>query len=482
MPGKYQKKSSSPRGPVILVALLVVVLIALLGVALWLSGQTPANPTEPSSTDSTAGSTTGSTGAIGSTGSTAGTSAPPQTTVTTAPTKPYVGKVTTATITNTGDMLMHNKVLASGYSAATDSYDFSRSFQYLKKYVERADYAVANLEVTLAGKDNGYKYTGWPYFNSPDVLIDNLKDVGFDMLLTANNHCYDTGTFGFHRTQQVLQEKGMNHLGTVPNENTPLWQVLDINGIKVGMACYTYKGNDTDVVNLNGNYLRPEDSKLVSAFGYNRLDEFYAEMEANIAAMEAAGAEAIVVYMHWGNEYFLTQNSWQTTIGQKLCDLGVDVIVGGHPHVVQPMELLTSKTDPDHSTVCIYSMGNAISNQRVEEMGGDPNTEHTEDGVLFSFTLAKYTDGTVIVESVELIPTWVRHFYDAEEGHYVYQILPLDTQMADWLVSYDLTEEDYIEVTESYDRTWALVGSGLDRIQNYVAALVEQTEDRLGIS
>ncbi len=479
MGGKYKKSRPAPRGLVLLIAVLAAVLVLLLGLALWISGQDGQVSTVPNGTSSaTHSGSTGSTQAS----STADTTAPTQTTVTTAPTEPPVRKIASATISNTGDLLMHTKVLTSGYQTSTDSYDFSRSFLYFQDYVKMADYAVANLEVTLAGKGNGYAYAGFPFFNCPDALIDNLQDAGFDMLLTANNHSYDTGTIGFHRTQQVLQEKGMNYLGTIPDEDTPLWQVREIDGIKVGMVCYTYKGNNTDVVNLNGNFLSQTDGKLIGAFGYNQLDVFYSEMQSHIAAMEAAGAEAVVVYMHWGNEYYLQENNWQSSIAQKLCDLGVDVIVGGHPHVVQPLELLTSSVDPQQKTVCIYSMGNAISNQRVEFMGGWPDTEHTEDGVLFSFSFAKYTDGTVIVESVELLPTWVCHYYDDATASYVYQILPLDTAIEDWKTQFNLSEEDYAEALESYDRTMDIAGDGLQEIRDYVSQLVEQTEDRLGIT
>ena len=152
-------------------------------------------------------------------------------------------------------------------------------------------------------------------------------------------------------------------------------------------------------------------------------------METAIANMKQDGAEVIVVYMHWGNEYRLTTTQTQRTMAQKLCDLGVDVIVGAHPHVVEPVDLLTS-TVSGKNTLCVYSMGNAISNQRVEEPSITMKSGHTEDGMLFSFTVTKYSDGSVRLTDAAVLPTWV-HLYSK-----TYQIIPLDKTVSDWSVSF----------------------------------------------
>ncbi len=201
-------------------------------------------------------------------------------------------------------------------------------------------------------------------------------------------------------------------------------------------------------------------------------------MQQNIAAMEAAGAEAVVLYIHWGNEYRLTESVQQNQIAQKMCDLGVDVIVGGHPHVVQPMELLSSTVDPDQKTVCIYSLGNAVSNQRD---GLVMNGGYTEDGVLFSFTFAKYSDGTVILESAEILPLWVNMYYSAAAGRNIYEILPLDKQVADWKTQFNLSDSTYSKSLASYERTMGIIGGGLEEIQQYLAQQLAQTEANLGM-
>ncbi len=455
----------------LLVGILSAILVVLIGVALWVTSLEPQPSLESSvSTQTTAPITTAQT--------------EPSTT-TTVSTAPPIVKLSTATIANTGDILMHNPIINGNFDPDTGTYDFARCFRFFTDYVSAADLAVANLEVTLAGNDNGYGYSGYPTFNCPDIIAQNLQDTGFDLLLTANNHSYDTRGVGFHRTQQILQSIGMDYLGTVPSVDMPLWQVKEVNGIQIGMLCYTYETENSyeDRISLNGIVLSPEDSPLIGSFSYNRLDAFYADVQASIAAMEEAGAEAVVLYIHWGTEYYNTQNSYQDTIAQSLCDLGVDVIVGGHPHVIQPMELLTSTTDPNHKTVCLYSMGNCISNQRVEYMEGWPSTEHSEDGVLFSIIFAKYSDGTVILESVDILPLWVNHYLRVpERGQFMHEVIPLDTQIEDWQTQFGLDDEMLQETRESYDRTMAILGGGLQQVQEYLAQLVADTEAALGVT
>lgn len=385
---------------------------------------------------------------------------------TTEPTQPSVTLVSTAKITAMGDMLMHLPCIEAAENS-DGSYSFDHFFKYIKDYVEQADYAVANLETTLAGLDNGYKYSGYPAFNCPDDIVDTLKNVGFDMMLTANNHCYDTRSKGYHRTQQILTDANMDYIGTVPNEDTPQYLIKNINGIAVGMVCYTYEDNaDPNVVAPNGISMKDADEKLINSFNISELDTFYTRIEGQIQEMKEQGAEALVLYIHWGVEYQLKENKTQNTIAQKMCDLGIDVIVGGHPHVIQPMELLTSTSDETHKTLCLYSTGNALSNQRRDLMR--LNTGHTEDGIVFNFTFAKYSDGTVRVEDASVIPTWINKYKSSSTGKYVYDIYPLDDQIEDWKTQMDMRESTEKEARASYDRTMEIVGDGLEEITNYL--------------
>ena len=401
------------------------------------------------------------------------TAAPTETTVpeTTLPVPEHV--VSTATIVSTGDLLMHMPVIDTCWK--TGGYDFESVFRYLGGYVSDADLAVANLETTLAGTDNGYGYSGYPNFNCPDAIVDGAKDAGFDLLLNANNHSYDTSSVGMHRTMRILNEKGMEYLGIVDSGEQKRYLVKEINDIKIGMIAYTYETDQSaERVALNGLPLRAEDAPLVNAFDETKLDVFYEELAGQLESMKADGAEATVLYIHWGVEYHLTENQKQNEIAQKLCDLGIDVIIGGHPHVVQPMELLESTVDPNHKTVCLYSMGNAVSNQRLGNLSAI-NTAHTEDGVLFSVTFSKYSDGTVYLESTDLIPLWVMRRSDATGNEY--NMLPLDMEReSEWKDLYNMQDYHVTSAKNSYDRTMAIVGEGLDACQSWLQQCYEERE------
>ena len=198
------------------------------------------------------------------------------------------------------------------------------------------------------------------------------------------------------------------------------------------------------------------------------MEGFTADLAEKVSDMRADGAEAIVLYIHWGEEYQTKQNSQQKAMAQAACDLGVDVIVGGHPHVIQPLDLLTSTTDSDHKTICLYSTGNAMSNQRLGNISY-VKTAHTEDGIFFSFTLVKYSDGTVRVEGVEVLPLWVN--LHTSTGKTVYDILPLDKAVTDWKTAFKLTDSTLTQANDSYDRTMKIVGSGLEKIEAYLNSL-----------
>lgn len=395
------------------------------------------------------------------------------------PTEDAPQLVSTATVLSTGDILMHGKVINSG-KQDDGSYNFDSIFQYVKSYSQAADFSVANLETTLCGTDNGYAYAGNPKFNCPDAIVDSLKGAGFDMLLTANNHADDTSLVGYKRTLNVVREKGLDTLGTYLSADEQKWTIEEVNGIKIGMVCYTY----SDGFSQNGypllNYNEVGENGILNYFTYDKLPEFYTQLQGYLDEMKAAGAEATVVYLHWGEEYKWKTgegpNANQTAMAQKLCDMGVDVIVGGHPHVVQPVDLLQSGTDAEHKTIVLYSMGNAVSNQRKEEMQQSEPTGHTEDGVLFCVTFAKYSDGSVFVDSAELIPTWVN--MHANSGATEYNILPLEeATAAQWQAQFGLTDTQLANAKASFDRTQALTLTGMEKVQSYLAQQKQPQEN-----
>ena len=390
-----------------------------------------------------------------------------------APTRPELPhEVSSAKLTVTGDLLPHKIIYAKGSVVYQDEqdYDFDPVFKYLHGYTDQADYAVANLETSLFGPEK--PYAGNPRLNTPDQIVDGAKNAGFDMLLTANNHCNDTDLPGVLRTVKVVREKGLTALGTNLTDEEPKYHIEDINGIKIGMLCYTYEDSqDPKVVTFNYHPLPKESSGLVCSFPKfteaKSREPFYQGLEAQITEMREKGAEAIVLFLHWGEEYHLEPSQDQREMAQRLCNLGVDLVIGGHPHVVQPVELITSTRDPEHKMVCLYSLGNAVSNQRREAMKSQ-KSGHTEDGMLFNATFRKYSDGSVHLAQVDVIPTGV-YKHGEEKKNLEYNILPLEDSTRDqWQQRYALDLDGLQKTAESYNRTMSLVGPGLTRSNQWL--------------
>ena len=375
-----------------------------------------------------------------------------------------ITKVSTARIVATGDLLMHLPVINSGLQR-DGSYDFTSTFQYLAPYVTAADYGVINLETTLAG--TSYPYSGYPKFNCPDGIVTSAAAAGFDMLLTANNHCNDTGTTGFNRTLQVIAENGLVSLGTKATIEEPDYQIVTLNGISLGLICYTYTVPiESGQPNVNGLPLTEDTASRINLFDYENLDVFYARFQQQMDAMAEDGAEAVVLFIHWGEEYQLTPNRYQKAMAQALCDLGVDVIIGNHPHVVQSLELLTASNNPNHRTICLYSTGNALSNQRKGSVSA-LKTAHMEDGVLFSVTFARYSDGSVVLEDVDALPFWV--YRKGSGGNRQYYLLPLDSENRDnWQTLYNLNGETTALANESWQRTMDQLNVDLEELRSHL--------------
>lgn len=369
---------------------------------------------------------------------------------------------TYATVISTGDIMAHLTQL-TGAKTASGEYDFSAFFKEASPYFKAADLAVANLEVTFGGTESG-QYSGYPVFNTPDSLAVAIKDSGLNFLVTANNHAYDTGLYGLKRTAQVLKQEGIEFIGTRETTDDLNFAVKEINGIKIGIANFTYEtsGQVAGRKYLNGAIIAKEANDLINSFSYDRIDEFYADSANMISQMKSGGAEYIVFYVHWGNEYKLSPDTWQKTIAQKLSNLGVNMIIGSHPHVIEPVELIHSE-DGESTTVCIYSLGNFVSNQRKELMNSCP-TGHTEDGALFSFTLKKDKDG-VTLNSLDLVPTWVNKYKGG--GGYLYTVYPLESA-EDGSTKYSLDSAAAANAAKSYERTKEIVASGLTECQQAI--------------
>lgn len=362
-------------------------------------------------------------------------------------------KVETIKLTAVGDFLMHIDIVAAQYDWQNEEYNFNYNLELIKPYLEDADLTIANLETTLSGEESGY--SGYPSFNTPDELADAMKEAGVDVVNNMSNHSLDKGEYGFVRTRQTLEAKGFDVIGTRKDENDKRYLIRDIKGINVGVISYSYTTDGYEGGRgLNGIPIDENLSPLMNTFNPYDVDADLEEMKKQINEMRNNGAEAIVFYMHWGEEYQLEPNDSQIKIAQFLADEGVDIIFGTHPHTIQPIDIVKSQ-DGSHETVVVYSMGNFISSQILESIGNS----YTEDGLMVSVEITKnFTTGEIKVQVPEYIPTWVK--LRIEGGQYYYQVVPAINTNVEYLTEY---EKD--RVVQSFDRTVGIVELYDDSVQ-----------------
>ncbi|MFZ5969669.1 MAG: CapA family protein [Bacillota bacterium] len=339
-------------------------------------------------------------------------------------------------ITAVGDIMVHGPQLRAQYNEQLKEYDFLNNFQFVKPYIEKADISICNLETTLAGSEK--KYSSYPRFNSPDALVKALKESGFDVVATANNHCIDTGAVGLFRTIQVIKENELESIGTKSTQEEISYAIKDVNGIKIAFTAYTYETKPYGKYKtINALKVPKEVEDFIDTFSYDRLQDDLNRMGDRILEMKNQGAEFIVFYLHWGNEYQQQPNNYQRQIAQFLSDQGVDIVLGSHPHVLQPIEFIQS-ADKEKETLVVYSLGNFLSNQRFEIL----KNRFTEDGLLININIKKNTmDNRITIQAVQYLPTWVHRF--PAGGKMVYEIVPLNDALMD-LNGHHLSTNDSI--------------------------------------
>lgn len=333
--------------------------------------------------------------------------------------EPEPPKVTELSLLCVGDIMVHSPQLDAAYDSESGDYDFSENYQYVTPYVQGADLALCNVETTFGGKP----YTGYPAFSSPDSMAADIKEAGFDVAITANNHMTDRGYDGVIRTQEILKENGFSVIGSVMTPDEPRYIIEDVKGVKVGIVAYTYEtGSGSGSVSINGCFISDETADVINSFNFNTLDEDCQRIKGDIDAARAAGAQVIVAYYHWGEEYQREPNSWQIKLAQRTADMGADVIFASHPHVPQMMEYVTV-TDSDKKVPVFYSLGNFVSNQRAEIM----NDTRTEQELMGMVNLTYKEDTGITSIEMDAVPLWVDKYYDG--GDLVYTVIPLDEKM-----------------------------------------------------
>lgn len=299
----------------------------------------------------------------------------------------------TLTLLFAGDLMQHKEQLKAALQP-DGTYDYAPCFEPIKEAISRADIAIGNLEVTLGGKP----YTGFPMFSAPDSYLAAIHAAGFDVMLTANNHCLDRHSKGLERTIAQLDSLRIPHVGTYVNQQQrdllyPL--LLEKKGFRIALLNYTYS--------TNGIPLTPPNI-------VNYIDK--TKMAEDIRVAKGMKPDAIIACMHWGVEYQSLPSREQQALANWLLQEGVTHVIGSHPHVLQPMELRTdSLTKQQH--VVVYSLGNCISNMSVRK---------TDGGALFNMELTK--DSTTRVSRCGYQLVWTAR--PAASGSKNFTLYPVD--------------------------------------------------------
>ncbi|MFZ2904794.1 MAG: CapA family protein [Cyclobacteriaceae bacterium] len=296
-----------------------------------------------------------------------------------------------------GDIMQHDSQIKAAYNDRTSSYtyDYAPCFQFVKPFIESVDVAIGNLELTLAGPP----YKGYPQFSAPDELAITLKDIGMDVLVTANNHSADRGRKGIDRTIEMLDSLKIDHTGTFRDtvdrmNDYPL--VFERKGFKLAILNYTYGTNG--IVVTKPNVVNLLDTVLIAK---------------DIVKAKESNPDIIIVFTHWGIEYQSHPSSAQKRITEFCFNKGVTLVIGSHPHVLQPMEWRKEKNQ-----LVTYSLGNFVSGQRDRYKNG---------GAMIQVNLSKVVVDSVATTSIDsagYILEWVYRTADAAKDYY---ILPVPT-------------------------------------------------------
>jgi len=292
-----------------------------------------------------------------------------------------------------GDVMQHEPQITSAFDGVSKTYEYDHCFQYIRQAMADADITIANLEVTLAGKP----YSGYPMFSAPDALAAALKNAGVDILVTANNHTCDKRKKGVIRTLDVLDSLEIIHTGSFRNKEEkeqtyPL--LIEEKGFRLALLNYTY--------GLNGMPIDPPTM-------VNLIEE--AAIKADLAKAKSMQVDKIIAFMHWGLEYTHVPSKEQLEAANWLFDNGADIVMGAHPHVLQPMYFMEKD---NREQLLVYSLGNFISDQRTAPRDG---------GAMFRMELAR-REGIVFIENPGYMLTWV--WRPTVEGKRRYYVMPAD--------------------------------------------------------
>lgn len=342
----------------------------------------------------------------------------------------------TAVLMAAGDCVLHKAFQYSAYIPEEDRYDFYNIFSSLEEYLAESDVSIISFESAATNKRNDY--TGYPLFNCPPEIFDTFKFVGFDIVNNSNNHQLDRKLAGMFETRDNIRSRGLDVLGVYDGEEQR-YLIKEVNGIKIGIMAYTYS------CNMNELALTEEECyRHLALIDEERIKEELTDMEEKV--------DVSVVCMHWGVEYQQQPTQEQMKLARDMVSWGADVILGSHPHVVEPSEMIEHNGEQKY---VIYSMGNFVSNQR-RGASGYPLThkERAEDSMLVKVEFEKNPEtGKTIIKEVTHIPTWLWRYN--ENGVYRFKVIPVPHK--DFYQNSEYSEDVLFEAYDSYDRTMNLV-------------------------
>ena len=313
-------------------------------------------------------------------------------------------------MTVTGDVLTHNTNYYDAYTASNDSYDFSYVFDDIKKYFDTADIAIGTLESNFAGKAKGY--SNYPLFNAPEHLATDLKELGYDVMATGNNHCLDKGWDGMVNTLAELDKAGIEHFGTyATEEDSQKLFIKEVNGLRIGFVQYTY--------GTNGIAIPSGKEWSISLINKEK-------MKTDLDRLKEENVDIITVIMHWGEEYRLKSNKEQDDLADYLFENGADLILGSHTHCLEQMEKREIKL-PDGSTkegFIIYSLGNFMSGQ---------DHANSRQSVILDLKVTKKGDtGKLHIDYVTYTPIFMLNYWNGGNLRtpHKFKILDIEAEIA----------------------------------------------------
>ena len=310
--------------------------------------------------------------------------------------------VSTITLAFVGDLMCHTPQIKTAINDS-NKIDFEPVFELVRNYLAEPDFTAGNLETTIG--DSNDTYTGYPRFRSPTEYLRALKNSGFDLLFTANNHMLDYGEKGILKTIEKLKQYKLHYTGSFESFNDyDSLRIFTIKNIRVCFIAATY--------GTNGNLISNEKKYLLNLINPDSL-------KSQVIKAKNAQTDLIVVNLHFGDEYSFTPNKFQKQVVDSLISYGVDIIIGNHPHVLQPLRLESSINSKIDNVLVAYSLGNFLSNQRKLE---------TATGAILYITIEKnLTTNRLKLKTIKIIPTYVYKGMISKKLQY--KIIPLTHEM-----------------------------------------------------